>query len=278
MRIRLFVVSLLVCLGLFSGECFAREQMAQRIVSLGPFLTEEVVLLGASDQLVGITTYCRIDNSLDIDRIATIIDVNIEKVLALKTDLVLATSLTNANDVKRLRDLGVKVMVFPQAKNFDQMCTQFSLLADLLDESEQAEAIISKARQSIASIEESHKGLSTQKVFIQVGARPLFSIGKDSFINDLVVRAGGVNIAEDSNQGLFSREEVLRANPDIIIISGMGINFETEKAIWLKYKSINAVKNNRIFEFDAYKLCSPTPMSFVDALREIVSIFYPSLK
>ncbi|MDP8260387.1 MAG: helical backbone metal receptor [Candidatus Gygaella obscura] len=276
MKIKAVLFSLVVFVSIFLGECFAQASMVQRIVSLGPFLTEEIILLGAADRLVGVTTYCQVDN-LDIEKIATIIDVNIEKAIELQTDLVLATALTSVDDVKRLRDLGIKVMVFPQAKNFDQMCAQFYLLAGILDKMSKAKEIVSEARRQIVFIEKSHKDLPTQKVFIQVGSRPLFSVGKDSFINDLVVKAGGANIAENSNEGLFSREEVLRANPDIIIISGMGINFDTEKNIWLRYKTIDAVANDRIFEFDAYRLCSPTPVSFVEALKELVGLFYPQL-
>jgi iron complex transport system substrate-binding protein len=117
--------------------------------------------------------------------------------------------------------------------------------------------------------------LDKVKVFVQVGVKPLFSVNKDSFINDLIERAGGINIAKFTEKGFFSCEEVLRQNPDVILITAMGLDDKAEKQSWLKYKNLNAVKNNRIFIIDSYKLCSPTPLKFVDVLDEIAVILHP---
>ena len=138
-----------------------------------------------------------------------------------------------------------------------------------------ANEIIKKSKQNVYMINDKVKGLRRTRVFIQIGARPLFTVTGDSFINDLIICAGGVNVAEDAKTGLFTREEVLKRNPEVILITTMGMVGQQEKEIWKRYKTIDAVKNNRIYIVDAHKVCSPTPQSFVELLEELVIIFHP---
>ena len=85
-----------------------------------------------------------------------------------------------------------------------------------------------------------------------------------------------MNIAHETSHGHYSREEVLTKNPDVIIIVNMGITGLNEKKTWENYRTIKAVKNKRIFIVDSYKFCSPTPITFVEALRETVKILHPT--
>ena len=275
MLLRKVILLSLVSIGCVYGMVFARSQ-ATRIISLGPFLTEEIYLLGEESKLVGCTAYCL--PKTNKERVATIIDVNLEKAVSLKPDLVLATALTNFKDVEKLRSFKIAVEVFAQAKNFDELCAQFLRLAELLDKKPPAEKLVKKAKLKVERIEKRVANLDKVKVFVQVGVKPLFSVNKDSFINDLIERAGGINIAKSTEKGFFSREEVLRQNPEVIIITAMGLDEKIEKEIWLKYKNLKAVKNNKIYILDSYKLCSPTPLKFVDALEEIAEILHPEEK
>jgi iron complex transport system substrate-binding protein len=111
-----------------------------------------------------------------------------------------------------------------------------------------------------------------------VGSRPLFSANKDSFIHDLITLAGGVNIAKDSKVGMYSRERVIRDNPDCIIVVGMGIQSGKEKKIWRRYKTLKAVRNDKIHAVDSYGICSPTPETFTESLDKMVEILHPELK
>ncbi|MCK5558407.1 MAG: ABC transporter substrate-binding protein, partial [Candidatus Hydrogenedentes bacterium] len=116
------------------------------------------------------------------------------------------------------------------------------------------------------------------KVFIQLGTKPLFTANKESFLNDYVKLAGGTNIAEDAKTGLYSREKVIRKNPDYIIITSMGLAGEDEKKVWGKFKALRAAKNNEIHIIDSRELCSPTPPSFADSLEDIAKILHPENK
>lgn len=255
------------------------QECPQRIISLGPAITEELYMLGMEDKLVGCTVYCqRPSEAKDKKKVGTVMEVNLEEVISLKPDLVAATSLTNTKAKEKLKLLRVQTVTFPAARNFNEVCGQFMKLAMIVGKQKQAREITAAVRDRLDSIRKKTECHSRPKVFIQVGAKPLVTVTADSFINDLIEYAGGVNIAERASSGLYSREEVVRDNPDVIIIVTMGIAGEEEKGVWEKYKTLNAVKDKRIYVIDSYKLCSPTPVSFADALEEIVCFLHPEAR
>jgi len=247
----------------------------QRIISLGPFITEELYLLNVQDRLIANTIYCtRPAYAKKKEKIGTVINVNLEKIISLSPDLVLATSLTPTNQVERLKKLGIEVVVFKSPKNFYELCEEFLELGRLVGCEKRAEKIINKAKKRVEKIREKTKGKIPPRVLVQIGSNPLWIAIGNSFINDFIEFAGGINIAKEEKTGLYSREKVLEKNPDVIIITTMGIVGEEEEEIWQKYKTINAVKSNRIYIVDSYKLCSPTPLSFVETLEELVRLLH----
>ncbi len=263
-----------VILFLLRSGSLCAQRYPRRIISLGPSITEELYLLGAGDHLVGCTTYCKRPEAKLKEKVGRAIEVNLEKVIALKPDIVFATSLTDPKAIKKMRDLGIKVTVFPEPKDFEEICEQFMELARLIGRQNRAREIVRRMKSQVVCIKGVVKGLKKPKVFVEIGARPLFSATRGSFINQLVALAGGVNIAQDAGTGIYSREEVVRRDPDVIIIVTMGITAE-EKRIWQRFKSMKAVKNHRIYIMDSYKLCSPTPVTFVEALKEMARILHP---
>ncbi len=244
----------------------------KRIISLGPSITEQLYLLAAEDKLVGCTIYCKRPKEAESkEKVGTAIEVNLEKIVTLKPDLVLATSLTSPKVIEKLKALEIKVVSFRTPKSFDEICRQFLNLGELVGEKRKAEKIIEGVKKKVYEIKEKVKVFSKPKVLVQVGTKPLWVATKDSFINDFIEFAGGENIGP-AGSGIYSRERVLKQNPDVIIITTMGIVGENEKKLWQRYRTINAVKNNRIYIIDSYKLCSPTPVSFIQTLEELAGI------
>lgn len=268
----LLLHSILAC------ETSASEIRPKRIISLAPSITEELYLLEAQDSLVGNTTYCVTPPAArSKEKVGTITQLDLEKTVGLKPDLVLATSLTNTKSVQKLRDLGVEVKIFPAPKDFASLCDQFLELGKAIGKETEARAIISASQAGVAAIRTKTAALAKPKVFIEIGNKPLFTANRDYFINDFVKLAGGENIAEDSKIGTYSREEVIRRNADVILIVTMGLTGDKEKEAWQKFGTLNAVKHNRIYLLDSRKVCSPTPVSFVTTLKEIATLLHPEL-
>lgn len=269
------VIILFLLLILFPCTFLYSESYPQRIISLAPSLTEGLFLLGVEDKLVGVTTYClRPPDAQKKEKIGSLTSVDLEKIISLEPDLVLATSLTNPKTIEKLKNLKIKVVSFSPPKNFSQVCEQFLELGKVIGKEKRAEEIVSKARRKVELIKRKVKGLPGQRVFVQIGSRPLFAATKDYIVNDFIELAGGINVAYHSKSGLYSREKVLKDNPDVIIIVTMGIIGQNEKEIWENFRALKAAKNNRIYIVDSYKVCAPTPGSFPEGLEEIIKILY----
>jgi iron complex transport system substrate-binding protein len=271
--ILLFFVLLPLCL--YAGEPAGKDG-PRRIISLGPAITEWLYLLGMEDRIVGVTTYCqKPPRAKEKTKIGTVMEADVERIIGMKPDLVIGTALTNTKDVRKLRNLGVNVVVFEVSKDFNKLCEVFLNLGRLVGREEKAHGLIETSKKRLADIKKRVDTLPRSKVFVQLGSKPLFAATKDYLINDFIEFAGGANIFKDTRSGLIGREEVVRRNPDVIIITTMGVSGEGERNAWQRYKTMNAVKNGNVHIMDPDRICSPTPVSFVESLEEFAKILHP---
>lgn len=271
---------LILVLGLYPASAWSQEeQFPQRIVSLGPINTENVFLLGAGDRLVANTSYCvHPAAARDKVKIGSVMQLNIEQILGLQPDLILATGLTSPQQVAQLAASGVRVVHFPQPSNFTAICDQFLELGKLLGLETRARKIIAEAQKEVQAIQQRVRGLPPKKVFLQVGAHPLFASVASSFTNDFIVLAGGINIAAGQRDGRYNQEKVTAQNPDVIIVAVMGSEGGTgarEREEWLRFEPISAVRNRQVFVVDPDLICSPSPMTFVKGLEQIAGLIHP---
>ncbi|ASB49574.1 ABC transporter substrate-binding protein [Alkalitalea saponilacus] len=251
---------------IFSGLL---AQTPQRIVSLAPSLTKSLYYLEAADLVIGHTTYCHIAKDDDKEIVASAVSVNVEKVVTLRPDLVLATTITNPETIEIIKRAGIRTEIFPTASSFDEICEQFAQLGEMIGKSDVAEKVISESRQIVEETRQAFKGHESLKFFFQIGARPLFSVLDNTFMDDYITYSGGRNIASGLNTGTLSREFVLVNNPDVIIIATMGIVGEEEMQIWEKYPTLSAVKSGRVFFVESDMACTPNPPDFAKTMQII---------
>jgi len=254
----------------------AYAKTPRRIVSLSPFITESLYILGVQDRIVGSTIYDRTPGASVRAKVGSITDVNIEKILSLHPDLVLATDLTPSQEIKRLRELGLRVEVFSFWKSFNTLCSEFLRLGRVVGREKRALRIVKAVKRQVKAIHDKVKNLPKPKVIVEIGVNPLWVAPKRSFINDYIVLAGGKNVGPLVS-GHTTREEVIKWNPDVIIISNMGFAAEEELKRWEKFPMISAVKNHRIYIIDSDDLCSPTPPRFVQTLKVIAKWLHPEV-
>lgn len=267
---------------LTAGVCHAADaKIPQRVISLSPIITETIYLLGAQDRLVGNTTYCNMPEAAKHkEKIGSVIQMNVEKIIRLKPDLVIASALTREKQLKMLEKFSIPIVRAQNPKTFDQMCSMTLELGRTLGCIDRARAITSAADAQVQHTLDRTRNLPKPKVFIQIGIKPLHSVNRDMFINEFIRCSGGVNIAENERSGVYSREKVLSINPDIILIATMGSSkkagFEEQKK-WMQHHTMKAVKNNQIHVLDPEWICSPTPTTFVRGLKEILPLIHPEL-
>ncbi len=253
----------------------------QRIVSLGPINTENVFLLGAGERLIANTTYCvRPEAAKTKEKIGSVMQFSVEKIIGLEPDLILATGLTRPQQVAQLQAAGIKVIHVKQPKSFAEICSQFLELGQLLGLADHAKEIIAEAKAQVTSVQRMVADLPKRKVLLQVGASPLFASIPSSFTNDFIVLAGGINIAAAQETGNTNYEKVIAANPDVIIVAIMGSQTGTaakEREKWLNISVISATQNNRVFVINPDLACSPSPSTFAQTLQTMASFIHPEL-
>ena len=253
----------------------AQGSAQKRIISLSPPITEEIYLLGLGENIIANTIYCtRPKEAERKEKVGSVVSVNVESIVRLQPDIVFASPLTDQRALERLRKIGIEVTVFPQPKNFHELCKSFLTLGKMLGREEKAREIVAHATKGMEELKRRYGGKEGPTVLFQIGSKPLFVANKDSIIHSYLEYVGGQNVAKDAKTGLFSREEVIRLNPEYLIIVTMGVDGEQERENWSKFRELRAARERKVYLIDAYKLCSPTPLSYVEVALKLASIFY----
>lgn len=269
---RLFLF--LCCLSAFSGNLavFSEEKPPERIVSLGPWITESLYLLKSEDRLSGCTTYCiRPEAARLKPRIGNILEINMEELIRLNPDLVLTTPLTDPKAIKKMTGLNFKLHFVPEIKTFEDLCREFILLGQILQKKKEAEEIAASCRAQLERLK-TRIPKPAPSVFIQIGINPLFAATRQSSIHDMITYAGGRNIADMDTNGLYSREKVIRMNPDHIFIVAMGQEPPQSMNPWTNFPEMKSVKAGHVHFLDANTLCSPTPLTFAASVEQILNL------
>ncbi len=253
---------------LISYSTFSQE--VSRVISLAPSITENIYLVGAKDKLVGCTSYCTQAIADGVEQVGSTIDINVEKILLLKPDLVLTMQMTKQQDIATLKKLGIRVKVIPTPKNFDEICEQTKQIGQLLGVEKSAAKILSKTKRQVDSLRQICSNVPARKIFFQIGADPIFTVLPHTYMNDFILFCNGENIANGMTKGTMTRESVIAKNPDIIIIATMGGFGTQEKEVWSSYSGLKAVENHKIFLIDSKTSCSPTPDNFEKAFADVV--------
>jgi len=251
----------------------------RRIISLGPVLTKTLYALGAGNRLIANTTFCETPpGSPPVEKIGTLLQVNVEKILSLNPDLVLASQFTKPGRIKAVKGFGIPVVQFQNPVSFEEINANTKKIGRLIHASEKAEQIVARAAEQVAAIQSSITHSPPRKVFIQIGIKPLHTANADTFVHEFIRLAGGVNIAANASGGVYSREKVVEQDPDVILISTMGTSKSAgikEKQQWMAFSTMTAVKDQAVHLLDAELICSPTPLIFARGLREVATLIHP---
>ena len=278
----------LLCLALAGGvvffpsaNAFSSGTQGRRIISLAPALTEILFGLGLGDNIIGVTTLCNYPpEALSKDKIGTFSQPNIEKILLLKPDIVFATGLEQAPYVDKLKNLGVHVYVSDPA-TMEELFASMEAIGALTYHEEEARMMVQRMRTEMDKVQQRVKRIPQDqrpRVFIEVWNNPLLTAGRNSFVDELISLAGGVNIAHDVLKPYisFSPEEVIKRNPDYIILGYM--NGGSDQGLVqsrLGWENVEAVKNKRVYGDIASDLLLRPGPRLIDGLKAIYQKLYP---
>lgn len=253
----------------------------ERAVSLAPNLTEMVFAIGAGNKLVGDTTYCNYpDAAKAIQKVGDTLNPNMESIIALKPDVVLVSSASQLeNFTKTLDQNGIAVYVTNPLSLKDVM-KDLRQLGELFGNEDQADNLAADLDRRTEDIDQKlfhapgtwnseHKPIPT---FVQISKEPLFTIGKESFLTELLQYANAYSVTGDIESAYpkLSKETASALNPEAIIISDSPDNPGPNDALG----NSPAVKNGRVYKVSADLLSRPGPR-LVDALEQIAKDLHP---
>jgi len=251
----------------------------KRIVSLAPSITEIIFALGREDLLKGVTQFSDFPpEAANLPRVGSYVHLDLEKIVSLKPDLCIGIKDGNPiGVVRKLENLGIPVYAV-DPRDLNAVLETILQLGRLLGAEQRARAIVSDMRTRMERVK-SLVATSPHKprVFFQIGLSPIVSAGNQTYIHELIVMAGGKNLAEGPvPYPRYSREQVLGLSPDVIIITSMarGASFEAVKRQWAKWPSMPAVRDNRILLMDSNLCDRPTPR-LIDALEHLAKAIHP---
>ena len=220
------------------------------VVSLSPCLTEIIFQLGKGACLVGRSSACDYpEDALKIPVVGAFGKPSIEKIIEIKPDVVVATDLADPAVQKSIEQFGIRFFILPE-KSISAYYQTVQKLGDILGCPDQAAAEIARIRDGLQKLTKLNNGLEHRpKVYMEIWHQPYMTVGKKSFINDMIKYAGGANIAGELDKDYFncSEEWIIKSDPQIIICPGMKKGNIANIAARNGWKNISAVKNKQIY-------------------------------
>ncbi len=258
-----------------AGEVTTIKKEPKRIVSLIPSNTEIAFALHLDKEVVGVTA--NDDYPAQVKKLPKVGDftINVEQVVALKPDLVLANTANDKQTIERLRKLGIPVLVLG-ANSIQDVYRSINVTAEATNHLPEAKQLIDGMEKERKEIADKIAGVpkdKRMKVWIELDPN-LFTTGGDTFMNELVTAAGGQNVAGGlKGWPKVSPEQVVKWNPDVIITFHGGEKEILSRPGW---SSISAVKNHRVHALDPDLTNRPGPRIF-QGVKQIASLLYPEL-
>ena len=250
-----------------------------RIVSLAPSITEIIFALGLGHELVGVTSFSNYPAEAEyLPKIGTYTHLNLERIILLRPDIAIGTRDGNRDsDIKILKETGIKIYMTNPKNIWDVVNTIYDI-SRILGVPQKGIEVSQSLRSRIDKIRRKVSGLKRVKVFFQINDHPLITLNKKTFQNDLIRLAGGINIAENEPMRYprLSIEEIIYKKPEVIIISSMEIGgrFEKMRQEWMKWESIPAVKNKRVYLVNSDLLDRASPR-LIEGLERLARLLHP---
>lgn len=258
------------------------ERAPERIVSMAPNITEVLFALGLGERVAGATRFCdHPPEARRVPRIGGLVDPNVEVIRSLDPDLVIAFRGNPLRLVDRVRRLGLPVFVLDIGAGLDELPTLVGKIGRVTRTEDRAGALAAEIHGRLAAVDAALKGVPERpKVFVLLYGQGLWTCGGESFVNDLVARAGGANVAAalPKKWALYKRESIIRDDPDVVfILARSPDDFAAGRAWFTRLPGVGeveAARSGRIFEIDENAASRFGPR-LVDVLDRMAALLHP---
>jgi iron complex transport system substrate-binding protein len=266
------------------GEKVTIESEPKKIVSLIPSNTEIAYELGLGKKIVGVSNFDNYPEDVkNKEKIGDLMNLNIEKIISLQPDLVLAHA-SGENQQKdgwqQLKDAGITVLVVHDAKTFEDVYKSIELIGKATGTTKKANEVIENMKTKLNEIQEKAKEIKEEDkvtVWVEVSTDGgLWTTGKGTFMNNMLEIISAKNVAGDQEGWVsFSEEQVIALNPDVIVTT-YAPNAVEQVMARPAWKDVPAVKNKRVYDIHSDLVDRPGPR-LVEGVEELAKVIYPEV-
>lgn len=261
------------------------DDKPEKIVSLIPSNTEIAFALGLGDEMVGVSDY---DNypkeTADIEKIGGT-EFNVEKIISLKPDLVLAhaSSAHNSTEgLQQLRDAGIDVVVVNDATNFAGVYESIDMIGKVTGETKEANELVDDMKEKMTDIKDKAAKIAEKdqkSVYIEVSGEPsIYTTGKNTFMQEMLDTINAKNVVTKEGWIQVDQEAIIKANPDVIITTYGSYATENpvDKVLDRKgWADVTAVKEKAVADVDSDTVTRSGPR-LVEGVEELAKAVYPN--
>jgi len=256
------------------------KKYPSRIVSLAPSNTEILFALGLGDKIVGVTDYCNYPpEALNKTKVGGYSTINIERVIALKPDLVVAAYGNGKETIEVLKRANITVVAL-NPKNIEGIKRDILLLGKITNTEENATKLIKWMDNIINNVKKKVKGKRKVSVAHILWHDPIWVSGKNTFIDEVISIAGGYNVFNFQGWKVISVEDLIEKNPEVILVSsGSGMGGKKDIVYeWIvndeRLKCVRAVKNGKVYVVDADIISRPSYRIAI-AVETVAKLLHP---
>jgi len=266
---RLIIVVLFLIVAIADVDfAFSKEAKTyNRIISLTPATTEILFELGLDEEIAGVSTFCNYpEKAKGKEKIGSFSNPNIEKIIMLKPDMVILTGMEQAEIKNILKKCNIDYIVsYP--KSINDLLESIEKIGTVLSKRYQSERLIKKIEDTVSSIQDKIKDIAPSerpKVYIEIWHDPIMSAGANSFVNDMIELAGGINVASSLKRAYskIDPEHIIYNNPDVVILTYMKNDrwVENEFSNRVGWSSVSAIRKDRVYaDIDPDLILRPGP-------------------
>jgi iron complex transport system substrate-binding protein len=253
-----------------SGRRITLAMPAQRIVSLAPHATELLYAAGAGAKLVAASEYSDFPEAAKrLPRVASSGGVDLERLLALRADLVVAWRLeATARALDRIETLGIP-LAYIEPHRLEEIPQAIETLGVLAGTQQTAQAEAARLRADLGRLASAYRGRPPIDVFYQISQRPLMTLNGRQFVSDALALCGGRNIFADAPiiAPEVDAEAVLAANPQAIIAAGSDPLDKSWQAFWLRFGQLRAVRDGNLMSISADEMHRHGPRAIASTAK-----------
>ena len=216
----------------------------------------------------------------NIEPVSVLMNINMEKIIALNPDVVFAYPISDEATLQPLKDAGIPIFVIATAATFEDVYGDIRQLAEVMDVKEKGNEIVDTIKTQIAAVAEKTATINEKtSVYLEVQPAPeIYTVGKNTFQQEIFEKAGVTNIFEDQESWIkASEEEIIKRDPAVILTTA-GFIEKPEQEIKSRtgWDQLTAVKEDKVYYLNEDVMSRPGPR-IGEAVELVAKTVYPDL-